>query len=101
MEKIKRIFFWCKRYFSFTLLAVVAFIVFILFFNEHSVMKTMEYKREIEELKAQIKLNRDSTEYYRKQNDRLKTDPATMEKIVREQYHMQRADEDVYIIVKE
>lgn len=101
MEKIKRIFKWCRRYFSFTLLAVVAFVVFMLFFNEYSVMKTMEYKREIEELKAQIKLNRDSTEYYREQNARLRTDPATMEKIVREQYHMQRADEDVYIIEKE
>ncbi|MDE6267395.1 MAG: septum formation initiator family protein [Muribaculaceae bacterium] len=101
MEKLKRIFSWCRRYFSFTLLIVAAFIVFILFFNEHSVLKTHEYKRQIEALKAEIKLNRDSIKYYRERNARLKTDPQTMEKIVREQYHMQRDDEDVFIIVKE
>ena len=28
----------------------------------------------------------------------LNTDPSTLERIVREQYHMQRAGEDVYII---
>ena len=101
MEKIKRIFSWCRRYFSFTLLIVAAFVVFILFFNEHSVLKTHEYKRQIEDLKAEIKQNRDSIKYYRERNARLKTDPQTMEKIVREQYHMQREDEDVFIIVKE
>lgn len=101
MEKIKRIFSWCRRYFSFTLLIVAAFIVFILFFNEHSVIKTLEYKRQIENLKGEIQQNRDSIQYYRERNARLKTDPQTMEKIVREQYHMQRDDEDVFIIINE
>jgi hypothetical protein len=35
--------------------------------------------------------------YYRDLNSRLSSDPTTLERIVREQYHMQRADEDVYI----
>lgn len=101
MKTLKEIFSWCRRYFSFTLVIVAVFVVFILFFNEHSVMKTYEYNRRIEALKAEIKLNRDSIKYYREHNARLRTDPRTMEKIVREQYHMQREDEDVFIITKE
>ena len=35
--------------------------------------------------------------YYRSLNQRLDTDPQTLERIVREQYHMQRPNEDVYV----
>lgn len=97
METIKNILAWCRRYVSVTLLAVIAFVLFVLFFNENSVMKNFEYKKEIDRLKAEIKINTDSMEFYRRQNLLLQTDPQTMERIVREQYHMQRPDEDVYV----
>lgn len=97
METVKNILAWCRRYISVTLIAVIAFVMFVLFFNENSVMKNFEYKKEIDRLKAEIKINTDSMEYYRRQNMLLQTDPQTMERIVREQYHMQRPDEDVYV----
>lgn len=97
METLKDIFRWCRRYISLTFIAVVAFVLFVLFFNENSVMKGYEYNREIERLKVEIKENTDSMNYYRHLNSLLETDPATMERIVREQYHMQRANEDVYV----
>lgn len=97
METIKNILAWCRRYVSVTLLAVIAFVLFVLFFNENSVMKNFEYKKEIDRLKAEIKINTDSMEFYRRQNLLLQTDPQTMERIVREHYHMQRPDEDVYV----
>lgn len=97
METVKNILAWCRRYVSVTLLAVIAFVLFVLFFNENSVMKNFEYKKEIDRLKAEIKINTDSMEYYHRQNMLLQTDPQTMERIVREQYHMQRPDEDVYV----
>ncbi len=89
---------WCQRYISVTFLIVVAFVLLVLFFNDNSILKSMEYNRKITELKHEIKSNRDTMEYYLRLNHNLDTDPETMERIVREQYHMQRENEDVYII---
>ena len=36
--------------------------------------------------------------YYLRLNRSLDTDPQSLERIVREKYHMQRPNEDVYII---
>jgi len=75
----------------------VAVLSFVLFFNDNSVMRTYEHEKEIERLQAEIRDNNDTLMYYQQLNDRLDTDKETMEKIVREQYHMQRPGEDVYI----
>lgn len=99
MNTIKNIWKWCRRYISLTFIAVIAFVLFVLFFNDNSVMKNYEYRREIEKLKAEIKVNTDSMNYYNRLNRLLETDPHTMERVVREQYHMQRNNEDVYVFV--
>ena len=88
---------WLRRYFSITLAAVVAFVMFVLFFNENSFMRNVELKREIEALKAEIRDNEDTLRYYQDMLEKLNTDRETMEKIVREQYHMQRPSEEVYV----
>ncbi|MBD5185250.1 MAG: hypothetical protein HDS11_06450 [Bacteroides sp.] len=88
---------WCRRYISFTLLAVAALVVFVVFLNDNSVMRTYELESEIERLQAEIQDYRDTLVYYQQLNTRLETDARTMEKIVREQYHMQRPGEDVYL----
>ena len=97
MSTFKSSLNWCRRYISTTLVVSVAVITFVLFFNDNSVMRTYEHEQEIERLQAEIRDNTDTLEYYRQLNDRLDTDPQTMEKIVREKYHMQRPGEDVYI----
>lgn len=38
---------WFRRYVSISLLVVLAFVTFVLFFNENSVMKSMDYASEI------------------------------------------------------
>lgn len=76
---------------------VLAFVIFVLFFNEHSVMKSMEYSREIDRLEKEIKMKTDTIIKYKDLNDRLEADPVTMERIVRENYHFQRPNEDVYV----
>jgi len=57
----------------------------------------MEYEEEITRLKAEIKQNNDTLEYYQMLNNSLSTDREEMERIVRERYHMQRTNEDVYV----
>ena len=49
-------------------------------------------------MQDEIKENNDTLVLYVRLNERLASDPATLERIVREQYHMQRVNEDVYII---
>lgn len=88
---------WIRRYISCTLLLVVVFTVYILFFNENSYTQRAELDTEVQRLKMEIQANRDTMLYYQEQQRKLDTDRETMEKIVREQYHMQRESEDVYV----
>lgn len=94
---IQRAYHWCKRYLSFTLLGAIAVAGYVLFYNDNSLLHTYDQEREIEEIKQQIAQAQDTLEYYRQLNASLNTDPQTLERVVREQYHMQRPDEDVYL----
>lgn len=41
---------WCKRYLSLTLLAAIVVGAAVLFFNENSLLRTVEQERRIDEL---------------------------------------------------
>ena len=88
---------WMRRYISMPLIIAVAFIVFIVFFNENSLAKKQEYQETIDSLRAEIKANNDTMLYYHRLNTSLSNDPRELERIVRENYHMQRPNEDVYV----
>lgn len=94
---MKNFMAWCRRYLSLTLLAAIVVGALVLFLNENSLLRTVEQQNRIEELQAQIKDATDTLNHYRQLNHSLQTDRETMEKIVREQHHMQHPDEDVYI----
>ncbi len=94
---MKEFITWCKRYLSFTLLAAITVGALVLFFNENSLLASIEQERRISELEARISDANDTLTYYRDLNRSLNTDKETMERIVREQHHMQHPDEDVYI----
>lgn len=95
---MKRFINWCRRYISIFFVAIVAAVAYILFFNENSVSHQAELKAEIRRLQYEIKDCNDTIERYRELNRRLQVSPEEMERIVREQYHMQRPNEDVYIM---
>lgn len=88
---------WCRRYVSLMLLAVLAFALYLLFFNENSSGRYNELKGEIRRLKVEIAQTEDTLAKYRSLNHQLQSSPE-LERIAREKYHMQRADEDVYIV---
>ena len=96
-ETLVKIYRWCRRYISLTLIIVVTYVVYMVFFDEHSVLEKMKLEEEVKELKIQIKHYSDSLNYYTKQFQLLNTDVETMVKIVRENYHMQHPDEDVFV----
>ncbi|MDE5704769.1 hypothetical protein [Muribaculum sp.] len=95
---MKKVFLWCRRYLSVTFLILIAFVMIVLFFNDNSFVKSVEYTTRIKELREEIRDNEDTLRYYRHMNHALDTDPETMERIVRENYHMQRENEDVYLV---
>lgn len=88
---------WCRRYIRPGFVATAALVVFVLFFNDNSILNTYEHEIEIERLRAEIQQNKDTLMYYEALNRRLDTDIETMERIVREQYHMDRPGEDVFV----
>ena len=91
---------WCRRYLSFTLLAALIVLSIVLFFNENSLISTIDQERRIDQLKAKIEEVNDTLRLYRELNRSLSNDRETMERIVREQHHMQHPDEDVYLFEK-
>lgn len=88
---------WLKRYLSLPTVAVLGFLVYVLFFNENSVMRSIDYASTIRSLKEQIAQCEDTLTHYQRLNSRLDSSPEEIERIVREDYHMQRPSEDVYI----
>lgn len=97
MSKVTDLIGWIRRYVSLVFIGVVAFMLFVLFFNENSVAKNLQYRRTIDSLEREIRLCSDTLEHYRRLNELLTTDPAEMERVVREQYNMNRINEDVYV----
>lgn len=94
---MKEFLAWCRRYLSLTLLAALTVLSIVLFFNENSLISTIDQEKRIDELKSRIEEVTDTLEHYRKLNQSLSNDRETMERIVREQHHMQHPDEDVYL----
>ncbi|MCF0205668.1 MAG: septum formation initiator family protein [Muribaculaceae bacterium] len=82
--------------FSFTLLIVVAFVVFMMFFSDYSWIKSQQNKAKIQELNEQIQAKRDSAAIYSSKTDELYTDEESLEKVLREKYDKHSANEDVY-----
>ena len=99
-EQIKDGWRWCRRCITFPLIVAVGYVLFVVFFNENSYSRSAELQEEINALEAEIKENKDTMQYYRRLNAGLDTDPVALERIVRENYHMQRVNEDVYIVTE-
>ena len=73
------------------------FIVWMLFFDENSLMNHREFDKEIDKLKSEkeyYKSQIDSDKYFiNKHNDRVE-----LEKFAREQYKMKKENEEIFII---
>ncbi len=88
---------WFKRYISLSLVAVLGFVGYVLFFNDYSMSRSIENASEIRRLRTLIAQYEDTLQHYTRLNQMLDTNPAELERIVREYYFMQRKSEDVYI----
>ncbi len=88
-----------RRRSHFAVVAIGALIITLLYINDDTSWKNnMKYQRQIKELKEEIQSCKDSAEYYRARRMQLITGTEQLEQIAREEYHMQKPTEDVYII---
>jgi cell division protein FtsB len=80
------------------LVASVAFLVWILFFDHNNAFVQYQYTRELKELKGKKEYYRQEIERTRKELDQLNADPKAIEKVAREQYLMKKDDEEIFIV---
>lgn len=89
-----------KRRIPWPLILVGGVIILVLSLNEEtSATRNYSYMQEIKELKEEIKRNQDSAQYYKMKREALLHSEADLEHLAREQYHMQRRTEDVFLII--
>lgn len=89
---------YARKHFSWGKTVLVVFVIFIVFIDENSCIQRIRYDAEINDLRRQIAAQNDTTDYYNRQIERIKTDRHTVEQIAREQYYMSKPNEDIYII---
>lgn len=99
MRKISKFNFWIRRKSHIAVIAIGGLVIALLFLNEDASWEhNMQYQEQIKQLQTEIKACKDSAAYYKEQRQRLVTGTEELEQLAREQYHMQKPTEDIYII---
>ncbi|MCU0376093.1 MAG: septum formation initiator family protein [Chitinophagaceae bacterium] len=80
------------------LLALAAFVVWMLFFDEKDVFTQIKRTKELEKIENRIAFYRQEIDQTKKQIEQLDTDPAMLERFAREKYFMKRDNEEVFIM---
>lgn len=76
---------------------MAAFLVFLIFFDDHNLIKKNKMKNEIEQLETELKDYRYKLADNREEIKRLRTDTAYLEKVAREKYYMKNENEDIFL----
>lgn len=98
-KKLKKVALWVRRRSYLPVIIIGSLVVLLLYVNdETSIKDNAAYQARINELQREIKLNEDSAAYYRSRRHALESGASDLEAVAREQFHMQRPTEDVYLI---
>ncbi|MBS1773466.1 MAG: septum formation initiator family protein [Bacteroidetes bacterium] len=82
------------------LLAIIGFGVWMFFFDQNDVMSMQQRKKELQDTKDNIAYLNKEIATMEKDKEDLSSNPQRLEQFAREQYHLKRDNEDVYIIDK-
>ena len=83
------------------LIATGAFLVWIMFFDENSVVRHRQNLAELRQLEGQVDFYKHKIEADKQKLYELQTNDENLEKFAREQFLMKKADEDIFLIVEE
>ncbi len=78
----------------------IVFLLYIIFFSDNNLSKRRELDKKIDNLEKSITDTKNKIEN-NYSYDQLKTDSSKLEQYGREKLNMQKADEDVFIVVYE
>ncbi len=82
-------------------IALVAFVVWIIFFDDNNLMQHRQNLKDLALLEAQVNFYKQKIVTDKRKLYELQTNDANLEKFAREQFLMKKADEDVFVIVEE
>jgi cell division protein FtsB len=80
------------------LIALVAFGIWMLFFDRNNYIVQKERTAELQELNRKIGYYKQQIDATQKELEALQNDPNTLEKYAREKYFMKRANEEVFVV---
>ncbi len=83
------------------LLATVLFFIWLILFDQNSLLKRQDSIKHLETLKDKKVYYLQKIESESKQLYELKTNKQNLEKYAREQYLMRKSNEDVFLIIEE
>ena len=83
------------------LMAVLVFLVWLLIFDNNSLIDRVRYLKILHEMEEEKQYYLERIEEDSRRLNELKTDRDNLEKFAREQYFMKKENEDVFVIVEE
>jgi cell division protein FtsB len=95
---MKRVVYLLKNKFF---LVTVVFVVWMIFFDKNDLYTQYEQRQQLKKLEQERDFYTKETAKVSKELDELTSNPAKLEKFARERYLMKKANEDVFVIVKE
>lgn len=81
-------------------LAIIAFGIWMLFFDKNDMLTQFEYRTEVKKLQEEKYFYVKETASVKKDLSELDSDLNTAEKFAREKYFMKKDNEDVFVVVK-
>lgn len=97
-NKIKKAFPFLKNKYLITL---VVFLLWVLIFDQNSLIERFKNVEKLEELKEEKAYYRDQIQRDSVRLRELQTNKENLENFAREEYYMKKPNENVYIIVEE
>lgn len=79
---------------------LLAFLIWMLFFDSDSLQRQFKLSQTIQNLKKQEKFYRQEIKKNQNAVNALKYDTTLLEKYAREKYFMKKDNEDIYIVIK-
>jgi len=79
------------------LLISILFVVWVGYFDRNDWFTQQRRQQELEDTRNNITYLRSEIADMKKQRDGIKNDPAVLEKFARENYHLKKDNEDIYV----
>lgn len=86
-----------KIIFSKYTIVVAVFLVYLIFFDGHNLIRKYQMDREASQLQQELQSFREEIQKNSEEINKLKTDTLYLEKVAREKYLMKNEEEDIFL----